>query len=563
MDDASPGIKVNMSGPVWRSFNDPKVPRMGLEELKRLTLVPLIVFTLSVVAWKIVDNQNEGLQETRAGQQETVSLKSVFAEQSGVRSQRQRPQFQQRGTSLSESSPSESSPSETLVLPRSTFVAVNSSPPDATSVSPWLRQGEATTEASFLTGSKSMLGPRSFPTVVGPTHGGDRPADHETASDANTDDGELSARTVPASVWVALREPPVLQDPRQLAPQLEQAKLPVYTPRTPIHAGDRSFPRNLPRWIEQSMQAVDAGQAHVGTVDIQPLFLELQQYGAVPVVLSPEYEQQWQARLREAHRLATQGALASAEQHVESLLFELASTLDGLHECAVHQVLVSGGLRALREASDFYSQDVDRSKWDWVDTVALGHQTQLPAGRNANRRTDVEVLQAYYDFGSQMLIWGCGHQAIAADAMFVLGRIHQASESGEVRAVGYVNSTVVVPVEVIYHQIAMGLNPQHSLAANELGVLLGQLGAWESARDALLQSLAARPSFESWKNLSEVHYRLGEQDLANLAANEARLIDSNRQKAWPNGSTGVTRFPSTPSQVPTATALQPPWNRAL
>lgn len=519
---------------------------MGLEELKRLTLVPLIVFTLSVVAWRIVDNQNEGLRETTSGQQEAASLEPVFAELDSIRSQRQRPQFQHRGISSNAS----------LVTPRPILVAVTAPATDETAASPGAEMGEATNGPTFLSGPRSWLEPRSFPTVVGAPHPVDHPVDQGIASDSNTAEGELSAMTVPASGRVALREPPVLQDPRQMTLQVEQANLPVYTPRASIETGVRSFPRNLPRWIEQAMQVADSDETQVGTVDIQQLFLELQQYGAVPVVLSPDYEQQWQARLQEAHRLVVRGALDSAEQHVESLLLELASTLDGLHECAVHQVLMSGGLQSLREASDFYSQDVDRSIGDWVDTVAMGHQTQLPEVRNNNRRTDAEVAQAYYDFGTQMLTWGCGHQAMAADAMFVLGRIHQASATIDGQAVGDLDSRVVVPVEVIYHQIAMGLNPQHWLAANELGVLLGRRGDWESAREAFLQSLAARPSVQSWKNLAEVHYRLGEQELANLAANEARLIDANPQNVWPNSFPDTARFSRVPNQVPPATALQ-------
>jgi polysaccharide export outer membrane protein len=61
-------------------------------------------------------------------------------------------------------------------------------------------------------------------------------------------------------------------------------------------------------------------------------------------------------------------------------------------------------------------------------------------------------------------------------------------------------------------------------------VLLARYGQLERARDALLQSVRARPLAETWHNLSVVHARLGEIELAQLARREAeRAVQSSRR----------------------------------
>ena len=510
---------------------------MGLEELKRLTLIPLIAFSLSVLVWKLGTSQDQEALEVPIDQQVVSRSEPVSGERSRVR--RQRPLLQARGDSPGNGSGTSLSAKPSLTEPEQAGTESLGSP---------LTTSLASNGFSSLASSESSRVPDNEAS-------GGRFVDRDIVLESEFT--QLATERLPEvsksnSAGGALREPPVLQDPRRNGqPSLGRTTIPSYVVSATNAAAERSFPRNLPSWIQESIRPVNTAQASTSNVDVQSLFQELSQYGDDAIVLTPEYVERWQARLQEAKTLARKGALFSAEQRVESLLLDLASTLDGLHECAVHQVLVNAGLTALHESSDFYSHEIHGTDLDWVRMIAASHKTQLNVVQDAHRPTAVQALQVYYDFGVQMLVWGCGHQAIAAEAMFVLGRIHQLSGQVGIQELGHFNSTAAVPVEVVYHQVAISLDPRHSASANELGVLLGQLGDWESAREVLLQSVVAHPTMESWKNLAEVHRRLGEEQLANLAINEARLIQSEPQNVVRADPRGV-------SEKSAATAQQQP-----
>jgi tetratricopeptide (TPR) repeat protein len=70
---------------------------------------------------------------------------------------------------------------------------------------------------------------------------------------------------------------------------------------------------------------------------------------------------------------------------------------------------------------------------------------------------------------------------------------------------------------VVYFQAALIVNPQHALAANELGVVLARHGRLADAKAALLHSVRVAPQPAAWRNLALVHHGLGEAELAERA----------------------------------------------
>jgi uncharacterized protein HemY len=59
------------------------------------------------------------------------------------------------------------------------------------------------------------------------------------------------------------------------------------------------------------------------------------------------------------------------------------------------------------------------------------------------------------------------------------------------------------------------------MAANDLGVLLAQAGAWPEARAALEHSLSIQPQSAGWHNLAVVYQQLGQPGLARRASSQA------------------------------------------
>ena len=112
--------------------------------------------------------------------------------------------------------------------------------------------------------------------------------------------------------------------------------------------------------------------------------------------------------------------------------------------------------------------------------------------------------------------------------------------------------TLCLPEAVALHQAALVVDPQNSQAANELGVLLASCGQLEEARRALLHSVSVHPESAAWHNLSVVHQRMGQPELARRASQQSETVA--RQGGNPTSSVPVQSVhwvdPQTFSTVP-------------
>jgi tetratricopeptide (TPR) repeat protein len=133
------------------------------------------------------------------------------------------------------------------------------------------------------------------------------------------------------------------------------------------------------------------------------------------------------------------------------------------------------------------------------------------------------ALQRYYTYAQEQLAEACGNEPTASMALYGMGKIHTllARRSGEFE-------TLHGPKAMAMHQAALLVDPNNYRAANELGVLLARYSQLDDARRVLLHSLSIYPQAESWHNLSVVHERLGENDLARRARYEWQLVRERR-----------------------------------
>ncbi len=220
----------------------------------------------------------------------------------------------------------------------------------------------------------------------------------------------------------------------------------------------------------------------------------------------------------QAWQLAERNALYSARQKFEEGLQLAATGVDGQTGGNEHSKALAEAFTAFAEAEDFAARASGLHSEKDVARIVEFHRTPVlkdaPSGMPG-----VQALQAYYRFGLQQLIAATGKIPTAADALHGLGKVHTflAREENS-------DDELHSARAIAYQQAALDINPKHARASAELGVLLALHGQFPEAKQALLHSLRNRPQAETWRNLSVVHQRLGEVDLAQRAEYECNRL---------------------------------------
>jgi tetratricopeptide (TPR) repeat protein len=223
---------------------------------------------------------------------------------------------------------------------------------------------------------------------------------------------------------------------------------------------------------------------------------------------------------RRGSSLAERGALYSARAEFIQALRLIAQSLDAQTGRQDHGRALAAGLRALKEADDFAPQGSQLDAELDVGRIVAGHRTPVLKVTAASGHTPLTALQCYYSFAQDRLAAACGGHPAGSAALYGLAKLQIALAGAADH-----EDTMYGPKAMTLHRAALLVNPQHHMAANELGVLLARYGQLQLARHALLQSIGARPRAETWHNLSVVHERLGEIQLAQQARREAELAN--------------------------------------
>jgi len=243
-----------------------------------------------------------------------------------------------------------------------------------------------------------------------------------------------------------------------------------------------------------------------------------------PTSLSDDYRASFAARLEAAQGLARKGALFSADRAIGDLLLDLARTLDGIGPVRDHERACRIGLDAMRDATDFHRSCGAGDDPTRLALVARRHATFVAMTEGREPVDRIAALEAYYALALEMLVAGSGRQPMAAEAFVTLGKIHSIAGTVDAENLGPFSDEMPVPKSLLYHQVALVLDGTNPVAANELAVQLGRLGHWRAAKELLLTSLRSRPSVEAWHNLAETHERLGEPAFAQLARTEEATL---------------------------------------
>jgi hypothetical protein len=139
-------------------------------------------------------------------------------------------------------------------------------------------------------------------------------------------------------------------------------------------------------------------------------------------------------------------------------------------------------------------------------------------GESVENTSPLVALQRYYTYAQEQFTIAGGEQPAASLALYGLGRQQSLMNTG-----ADARLSRSAPRAMVFHQAALSVDSANYKAANELGVLLARFGSYEEARNVLAHSVRVCSQPQSWQNLAIVHQRLGELELAQQAASQAKL----------------------------------------
>lgn len=264
---------------------------------------------------------------------------------------------------------------------------------------------------------------------------------------------------------------------------------------------------------EQAMQSVVSAEQHY--TDALPIVVGLPDSVAHKAVHNIEY----------GKSLSRRGAAFAARQEFYSSLRILAQSHDTRAGGTAYTRALRDSIIALKEAEDFIVSDTETQIGLNVDAVVEGHSTKVIPASEAVHMTAIGAMQRYFAFASNQLRVASGQNAVAAEALYCLGKLHTVQAK-----FGANSSKLDMAKAIVFHQAAMASDASNFRSANELGVLLANSGRLQESQEMLKRSLQIQQLPQAWKNLAVVHQRAGENQLAQLAQQEF-LISSNQQSA--------------------------------
>lgn len=228
--------------------------------------------------------------------------------------------------------------------------------------------------------------------------------------------------------------------------------------------------------------------------------------------------QEADAHTRRGFELAGRRAYFSAREEFIQALRTLSQAMDVQHGTNAHSAALAAGMRALDEAKDFVPRGAGLEANLDVPMIVSAHQTPVYRSESLDGVTALVARQRYYTYAREQLGVCAGREVAGSMALHALGKLNAELSTEKREQLGGSDAEAMV-----YFQAALLAAPENHLAANDLGAMLARKGSWADAREWFLRSLAAHETAAAWTNLAKTHERLGEKDLAALAAREAEL----------------------------------------
>lgn len=251
------------------------------------------------------------------------------------------------------------------------------------------------------------------------------------------------------------------------------------------------------------------------------------------VRVAASVSEQGRGHIQRAVSLASRGAMYSSRAEFIKALRLIAHSLDAESGSTRHSEALAAGLTALDEATAFQPRGSELPADMQLSQVIAAHKTPILKGAKTPA-TPLAAMQAYHGYAERQLALAAGHELVAADALFGLAKLQPSLRPNDSTW-----SARQGPLSMTYYQAALLVYPNHYMAANELGVMFARYGQLRDAKEVLQHAASTNPNLpEVWYNLAQVHQRLGETKLAQLAQREWETRSAKAAKPS-QGSDGV------------------------
>ncbi len=230
-------------------------------------------------------------------------------------------------------------------------------------------------------------------------------------------------------------------------------------------------------------------------------------------------------RTRYGFELAGRQAPFAARAEFVAALRLVAQGLDAQDRSQQHGRALRDALQAIREADDFIPRG-NKIEAD-LDLPALiaGHSTTVLKEALPNELTSMQCVRRYLSYAQQKLGEAVGQETAGAMALYGLGKLHAAWARVQAPTIAAGDAKAVV-----FLQAALVVEPEHSLAANELGVVFARAGRWQDARPWIEHSATLQPDATRFRNLAAVYRQLGLEREMQSALRLAAVRQSDRAR---------------------------------
>lgn len=241
-----------------------------------------------------------------------------------------------------------------------------------------------------------------------------------------------------------------------------------------------------------------------------------------PLELPPGWnavEQQLRLNLEKCDSLLRRGAVHSARDEVTQGLRSLCRAIDAHRRAWTSEPSLERGLTALRESTDFRNSSFANDQLVSIQTIVDTHSTEALKGRDLTNATPEIASQHYRAYARFQFVEASEGHRWAADLFYALGKTYEKeAQSDSVRA------TALRGQAVVCYQAAVQISPRQSEAYNQLGYVLLQLDRVDDAYAALRSSIEIQPHQNAWNNLAEVYRRVGSNEEAEFATQQAAAV---------------------------------------
>jgi tetratricopeptide (TPR) repeat protein len=222
--------------------------------------------------------------------------------------------------------------------------------------------------------------------------------------------------------------------------------------------------------------------------------------------------------VRHGFDLAGKGAYFAARAEFVAALRLLAQGLDAEDQTRLHSQSLATALTALQEAEDFIPKGSHLEADLDIPGLIGNHRTPVLKDSDPQSVTPMLAMRCYFTFAQEQLATAAGREVAGSMALHAMGKLYAAYARHKTIRVG-----AAEPKAMTFYQAALLVFPRNYMAANDLGVLLAQAGAYPEARSALEHSLSLHRQSAGWQNLAVVYQQLGQNELARRANWQAQV----------------------------------------